>query len=230
MIPICLPYPCADRKYLYFHAMRRPHTIGITGGSGSGKSYLTDILRGIFKEDEVAIISQDNYYRKRELQERDENGVINFDLPRAFLLEEFSRDVDLLVRGESVERMEYTYNNALATPEVIRIDPAPVLIVEGLFIMHRPDVRELVDLSVFVEVHDVLKLKRRIMRDQTERNYPVDDVLYRYEHHVLPAYREYIDPYKDLADLIINNDTSMDAAVRVLSGYIRDVLRSKLEQ
>ncbi|MDX1478805.1 MAG: P-loop NTPase fold protein, partial [Saprospiraceae bacterium] len=113
-----------------------PYTIGITGGSGSGKSFLIQQLRKKFSEDELAILSQDNYYRKREQQEIDAEGVRNFDLPASFLMEDFARDVHRLIHGETVRRDQYTYNNESADPGSVVVRPAPVVIIEGLFIFY----------------------------------------------------------------------------------------------
>jgi len=90
--------------------------------------------------------------------------------------------------------------------------------------MHLEEVRVLLDMSIYVEVNDVLKLKRRILRDKVERNYPLEDVLYRYEHHVLPAYKKYIQPYKAESNIIINNNANMDAAMQMIVGYVRSLL------
>ena len=204
--------------------MREPYVIGITGGSGSGKTSLLSMLRESFHPGELAILSQDNYYRIREEQVLDHNGIRNFDLPESFVMDEFLTDLKRLGLGEQVDRMEYTYNNEKADASFIEIKPAPVIIAEGLFLMHIDEIRDELDLSIFVEVNDVLKLKRRIMRDQAERNYPIDDVLYRYEHHVLPSYRQYILPYRDLTDIVINNNNTMASAMQVITGHVRNVL------
>ena len=200
------------------------YIIGITGGSGSGKSYLIQALRGNFPTDEVAILSQDNYYKRRENQEKDEKGVQNFDLPSSFVMDDFERDFFLLLEGKTVSRPEYTYNNQEATPGVIEIVPAPVLIVEGLFIYSLERIWDTLDLKVFVDASDVIKVKRRILRDRVERNYPLEDVLYRYEHHVLPSYDSYIEPYRSRVDVVINNHASMSGGVDLLSGFIRGLL------
>ena len=204
--------------------MHTPYTIGITGGSGSGKSFLVKSLAQKFDSTEVAFLSQDNYYKLREDQQEDENGVRNFDLPESFLMDDFHRDLELLLKGETVTRQEYNYNNPEAEPVKIQIAPATVLIVEGLFILCLDKISALLDLKVFVDANDVMKLKRRILRDRVERNYPLEDVLYRYEHHVLPSYNKYIEPYKEAADVIINNNQSMERGTELVSGFIRGMI------
>ncbi len=205
--------------------MGAPYIIGITGGSGSGKTSLLKMLREEFSLGELAILTQDNYYKHRDDQFTDQEGIQNFDLPTSIILEEYCADLVKLRNGQIVERVEYTYNNEKHTPSNIRIEPAQVIITEGLFIMHLEELRTLLDMSIYVEVNDVLKLKRRILRDKVERNYPLEDVLYRYEHHVLPAYKKYIQPYKAESSIIINNNANMDAAMQMIVGYVRSLLR-----
>ncbi|MGB3545978.1 MAG: uridine kinase, partial [Saprospiraceae bacterium] len=185
----------------------KPFLIGITGGSGSGKTSFIDQLRRGFHEDDVCVISQDDYYRPREEQAADAQGIINFDRPRSIHKGEFTRDVQALLAGKTVTRREYTFNNELATPALLTFRPAPVIIVEGLFVFHFKKMRKLLDLKVYLHAKENLKIIRRIKRDQIERNYPLEDVLYRYENHVLPAFESYIKPYTEEADLIINNNT-----------------------
>ena len=189
-----------------------------------GRIQRLQALRDKFSEEELAILSQDNYYRLREDQERDAKGVQNFDLPASFLMDEFERDFNLLMESKTVSRKEYTYNNAEVTPGTVIVNPAPVMLVEGLFVLSVDSIREALDLKVFVEASDVVKVKRRILRDRVERNYPLEDVLYRYEQHVLPAYNQYIAPYKAQADVILNNNISIDRALVLLSGFIRGLL------
>jgi uridine kinase len=156
------------------------YRIGVTGGSGSGKSSFIRDLRLRFSEEELCIVSLDDYYKPRE-----------------------------------------TFNNENVDKRMLIFKPAPIMIIEGLFVLHYARIKNSLDLEVFVEANDVLKVKRRILRDQLERNYPIEDVLYRYEHHVLPAYEHFIKPYKDGAHIIINNNENYDTGLDVLCGFIR---------
>jgi len=196
--------------------------IGIAGGSGSGKTSFIRELRKVFSEDELCILSQDNYYKERGLQSRDENDVQNFDLPESILTQEMIRDIELLKSGQTVIRKEYVFNNEKATSRMLTFKPAPVIIVEGLFTFHDAQLMEKYDLKLFIQAKDNLKVIRRIKRDRLERNYPLEDVLYRYERHVLPAYEKYILPYKEEADIIINNNNHFRAGLEVIIGFIQD--------
>ena len=211
-------------KYFYKQMNQKPFVIGISGGSGSGKSTFVKELAATFSPEEVCILSQDNYYKPRELQVSDQKGEINFDLPESFKEEEYHQDVLKLLNGEEVVLKEYTYNNALATPKLVHYKPAPVIVIEGIFVFHFADVSALMDLKIFIDADEHIKLIRRIQRDKIERNYPLEDVLYRYQHHVFPSYQKYILPYKSACDMIVDNNISFEDAMEELRLSIREKL------
>lgn len=200
--------------------------IGITGGSGAGKTAFINQLRSKFTADQLALISMDNYYHPREMQQVDALGVANFDLPESIDNAAFISDLQKLKQNKEVRRAEYTFNNELADAKEVVIKPAPVYIVEGLFILHDPAVRNLLDLIMLIDASDVKKLSRRIIRDQKERNYPLDDVLYRYQNHVTPSFQKYIAPYRDHIDVIINNEHQFQRSIDLVAGFIRDFIRN----
>ncbi len=202
----------------------KSYLIGITGGSGSGKTSFIKKIREQFSEKEVCIISQDDYYLPREQQWTDEKGIKHFDLPKSIDKKAFLNDIKRLQNGETIVREEYTFNNEKATPKSLTFHAAPIIIVEGIFVLHFKKIRKILDLKVFIHAKENLKVIRRIYRDQVERNYPVDDVLYRYEHHVLPTFEKYIKPYKESADLIINNNTSFDNGLSVFVAFLKHQL------
>jgi len=206
--------------------MEKPLILGITGGSGSGKTGFIKELQKKFSSSEITIISQDDYYRNRNEQKEDSKGIINFDRPKAIDKLAFYNDILKLSNGEQVQRLEYTFNNDLATPKTLTFNPAPIIIVEGLYTFHFKKIRKLMDVKVFLHAKENLKVVRRIKRDKQERNYPLEDVLYRYEHHVLPSYEKYILPYREKADIIVNNNKNWQVGLKVVVGYLKDFLHS----
>jgi uridine kinase len=203
----------------------KSYVIGIAGGSGSGKTTFIRRLRERFPETELCIVSQDDYYWPRHEQEKDDQGVHNFDLPKSIDKKGLREDLVRLIQGEEIVRPEYVFNNDQARTKMITFRPAPVLVVEGLFVFHYKKLQPLFDLKIFINAKENLKVIRRIVRDQVERNYPLEDVLYRYQKHVLPAYERFIEPYREEADLVINNNRDFERGLEVLMGFIDSKLR-----
>ena len=204
--------------------MKKPYVIGITGGSGSGKTLFLKTLLKSFKPSEVTCISQDDYYRPREYQLVDKNGELNFDRPESIDYEHFVSDLKKLTNGEAIEKEEYTFNNPNVKPKKIVTNSAKVILVEGIFIFHYEKIRDLIDLKIFVEAKDYIKLQRRLKRDREERGYDADDVLYKYENHIMPSYQKYIEPYKEIVDLIVPNNKDFTNAIHVLKSAISSKL------
>jgi uridine kinase len=197
--------------------MQKPFTIGITGGSGSGKTFFINSLSNRFKPHEICLISQDHYYKALDLQTIDSNGIENFDLPTAIERDRFHHDVLKIKRGETVTVREYTFNNPKAEPAYIEFRPAPIMIIEGLFVQYFEEIADELDLKIFIEAKDYIKLSRRIRRDNDERGYDIHDVLYRYQHHVMPVYETLIKPLKQQTDLIIPNNQNFESALDILT-------------
>ena len=198
--------------------------IGITGGSGSGKTYFLQHLSAGLTQKEMCLISQDHYYRSRDQQPIDANGIRNFDLPESIDHQGLEQDLLKLLSGQRIQKQEYTFNNPDAHATVLEFVPAPVIVVEGLFVQYFDEVRRLLDLRIFIEAKDHVKLSRRIRRDQVERGYDLDDVLYRYQNHVMPVYEALIEPLKHQADLIVPNNHHLKKAAEVILGHIRTIL------
>ncbi|MBL7850041.1 MAG: uridine kinase [Cyclobacteriaceae bacterium] len=204
--------------------MNKPFTIGITGGSGSGKTFFLNGLSSHFTDDQLTLISQDNYYKPRDQQPLDQNQVKNFDLPESIDREAFVKDVMSLKQGHAITKQEYTFNNPARQPRMLVFKPTPILIVEGLFVQYFEEISRELDLKVFIEAKDHVKLGRRIRRDQIDRGYDLDDVLYRYQHHVMPVYESLIEPLKHHADIVVPNNHGFSRAVDVIAGYLKTLL------
>ncbi len=201
--------------------MQQPYLVGITGGSASGKTTFLNRLLAAFPEDQVCLVSQDNYYHPRDQQVLDEQGVHNFDLPGSIDSMAYAADVLALSQGQEVRRQEYTFNNAAATPRQLVFRPAPIVVVEGIFVFHFAEIAKLLDLKVYIDAQEHVKLHRRIIRDRDERGYDLADVLYRYTHHVAPTYEKFIAPYKHDADVVIPNNRHFDKGLEVLVGFLK---------
>jgi uridine kinase len=198
-----------------------PFFVGITGGSGSGKTYFLDELVNKIGKEYVCLVSQDNYYRPRQEQQKDLNGVENFDIPEAIDFNLFTEHIRLLKNGQEVEKEEYTFNNPNKKPKIFTFKPLPIVVVEGIFVMHYTEIFELLDLKLFIDAKPHVKIRRRIMRDNVERGYSLEDVLYRYEHHVMPSYERYILTHKEEADIIIPNNKDFNKALDVITTYLK---------
>jgi len=209
--------------------MNKPFIIGIAGGSGSGKTFFLKCFLEHFTDAEVCLVSQDDYYIPvAHKMTKEEIQFYNFDLPSTIDHEHFEDDIDKLINGETILKKEYTFNNPDAIPKILEIKPAPILIVEGLFILHFKKIAQLLDLKIFIEADDEIALQRRLKRDLLERGYSHDDVMYRWVHHVGPAYKEYLLPYKDECDRIITNNSHVADDIICITEAISKELREKI--
>jgi uridine kinase len=184
--------------------------IGICGGSGSGK---TTLLKRIAKElTHLAptIFSMDNYYLPIGMQQKDENGEYNFDLPTALDERKLVADLSALMNGESIEVKEYHFNSPPDKNVLLTIHPSKIIIVEGLFLFHYKEVRERIDFSIFMEVDQTIQLDRRLYRDQETRGYTREAIVYQWDNHVMPCYKNYLAPYEEMADFRFHNDFRAD--------------------
>jgi len=209
--------------------MNKPYIIGIAGGSGSGKTFFLKCFLKHFTDNEVCLVSQDDYYIPvAHNMTPEENKLYNFDLPGTIDHKHFEADISRLLNQETIQKKEYTFNNPNAIPKILEIKPAPILIVEGLFIMHFREIAKLLDLKIFIEADNEIALQRRLKRDLIERGYSHDDVMYKWIHHVSPAYNEYLLPFRNDCDKIIENNTHEADDIICVTEEISKTLREKL--
>jgi uridine kinase len=206
---------------------KKPFVIGIAGGSGSGKTFFLNCFLNHFNEDEVCLLSQDDYYyRVGQNMTAEENKLYNFDQPSTIDTNQFLSDINRLISGETVHQKEYTFNNPNAEPKLLEIKSAPIVMVEGLFILHFKEISDILDLKIFIDTDEDIALQRRLKRDLIERGYPEGDVLYKWNNHVMPAFKDYLLPHKELCDKIISNNTHVAEDIIEITSEISQNLRA----
>jgi uridine kinase len=208
--------------------MDKPYVIGIAGSSGSGKTFFLKSFLNHFGPTDITLISQDDYYIPANTKTQEENRLYNFDLPTAIDRQAFFKDIKDLFDGKTIHKEEYTFNNPNIKPKVLEIKPAPILIVEGLFIFHYEEVNELLDYRIFLDANEDVALERRLKRDLIERGYDHDDVMYKWANHVVPSYNTYLLPYRDMTDRVIINNTDDAEIINSATELISQDLREKL--
>jgi len=209
--------------------MNKPFIIGIAGGSGSGKTFFLKCFLEHFADDEISLVSQDDYYIPvAHNMTKEENKLYNFDLPATIDHQHFEDDISRLINGEIIQKKEYTFNNPDIVPRMLEIRPAPILIVEGLFILYFKKISELIDLKIFIEADNDIALGRRLKRDFAERGYSHDDAMYKWENHVVPAYKEFLLPYKNECDQVIVNNSHEAQDIICVTEAISKQLREQV--
>jgi uridine kinase len=202
--------------------MKPPLVIGICGGSASGKTYLKDVLIENSPAGKVQEFTLDSYYLPREWQKADANGYLNFDLPEAFNTQKMIYDFMDLSSGFSIEQPIYKYKNVPPSIDFKIVEPAPVIIAEGIFLFYYKEMRERIDKKIFIDAPFEVKRQRRIERDVRERGYEVPEIHYRFDNHAQESYNTYVLPYVQEVDYVIENQQMLDSAIPALLKQIKD--------
>ena len=176
--------------------------IGIAGGTGSGKTTLMDNLVRRFG-DQVTVLSHDNYYRRRDDMTMEERQNVNYDEPAALETDLMVRHLEQLRRGESIACPVYDFTQHNRSDKTITIAPKRVIIVEGILIFENEDLRNLMDIRIFVDTDADVRLCRRIARDVGERGRTLQSVLDQYQNTVKPMHEKYVEPSKKYANLVV---------------------------
>ena len=200
--------------------------LGIAGGTGSGK---TTVVRQILNElpgDEVTVISQDSYYKQNDHLSYEERCRINFDHPHAIDFDLLIDHVKKLKHGNSVEQPVYSFVTHNRVKDTVITHPKSVVIFEGILIYTNKELRDLMDIKVFVNADSDERLIRRMKRDIKERGRDLNEVLDRYQNTLKPMHQEFIEPTKNFADLIIPNDKYNTVAIDI----VRTVINQRLDK
>lgn len=203
-----------------------PFLIGIAGGTGCGKTYVAQELQ---KADpaKILIFSHDNYYKDHSDIPLEERKNLNYDEPQALDEELFFEQLSALKRGEAIDMPQYDFGSHSRKPETKHVEPLPVIIVEGILILTDPRVCQLLDLTIFIDVQPDIRLARRLERDVGTRDRTFEESLNQYLISAQPMHDKYVEPGKEEADLIINNNRSIEElqdALETVRGRINEVL------
>lgn len=202
----------------------RPLVIGVAGGSGSGKSTVVrEIVRGVAPE-AVSLVHQDAYYRDYGHLPAEERATINFDHPDALENDLLVRHLDELIAGRGVDMPVYDFHTHTRADRTVRIEPTGVVIVDGILVLADKALRERMDVRIFVDTDADVRLIRRIRRDVEERGRTVESVLAQYERTVRPMHRDFVEPSRRWADLIIPEGGFNRVAVDMLVTKMASIL------
>ncbi len=198
--------------------------IGIAGGTGSGKTTVVKKIRERLPENEVVILPQDSYYKDSSDKPLEERLEMNFDHPDSIEWELLVQHLKELKEGRQIEQPIYSYLTCTRASETIPIKPCKVVIVEGILVLTNPELRELLNLKVFVDADADDRLIRVINRDIVERGRSVNKVMERYELTVKPMHEQFIEPTKRFANIIVPQGGNNHIAIDILTKFILDFL------
>jgi uridine kinase len=207
--------------------MSRRILIGIAGGSGSGKTLVARTIVSELGSDRVVIIDQDSYYKNLEDIPYRDREVRNFDHPDAFDNELLLRHVRELLAGRPVEQPIYDYSQHRRLRESRVIGEHLVIVLEGILIFVDPELRELMDIKLFIDADPDVRFIRRLRRDLVERGRSVDSIIRQYEESVRPMHLQFVDPSKRHADVIIPEGGHNAVAIDLVKTKIRELLRER---
>lgn len=204
--------------------MRSPVVIGIAGGSGSGKTTVLTRITDAFGSDQIAVLDHDAYYQDLAEYPPEERETFNFDHPDALETGLMREHLDILMQGEPIEKPIYDFTTHRRKEETETIEPRPVIIIEGILVLAEPELEEAMDIRIYVDTADDIRLMRRIRRDIQERGRSIDGVLRQYERTVRPMHIEFVEPSKRKADIIIPRGGHNHVAIEMVLARIQDLI------
>ncbi len=201
--------------------------IGVAGGTGSGKSTLVKRLQEAFKGDDVVTLCHDFYYKAHSELTYEERTKLNYDHPQAFDTHMLVEHIRALKNNVPIEHPVYSFVEHNRLPETVSVKPSRVIIVDGILIFENRELRELMDIKVFVDTDADIRLARRILRDVCDRGRTMQSVITQYTTTVKPMHEEFVEPSKKYADVIIPEGGFNSVAVAMLIQNIRSLIEEK---
>lgn len=203
----------------------KPFIIGVAGGSGSGKTTVVNHIIQKVGQENLVLIQHDSYYRDLKHQPFEERARQNFDHPASLETELLIRHIQALSSGYSIEMPVYDFTQHVRFEETQTLTPKPVILVDGILIFYEKELRDLMNLKLFVDTDSDVRLLRRLRRDILERKRSVEGVLDQYERFVRLMHLEFVEPTKRYADIIIPHGGENLAALNMLNALISDILK-----
>ncbi len=198
--------------------------IGVAGGTGSGKSTLVKRLQEAFKNDDVATLCHDYYYKGHPELSYEERTKLNYDHPQAFDTDMMVEHIRALKNNVPIERPVYSFVEHNRTEETVPVKPSKVIIIDGILIFENKELRDLMDIKVYVDTDADVRLARRILRDVRDRGRSMESVITQYTTTVKPMHEEFVEPSKRYADVIIPEGGFNSVAVAMLIQNIRSIV------
>lgn len=207
--------------------MHKPLVVGVAGGSGSGKTTVVNYICEEFADDNILRLEHDSYYRELKHLPFEERVKQNFDHPSSLETELLIRHVKALMEGYTVEVPVYDFEAHTRKEETITAAPTKVILVDGILIFSEPELLKLMDVKIFVDTDDDVRLLRRLKRDLEERGRSIESVIEQYEKFVRPMHLEFVEPSKRYADIIIPRGGKNKVALDMVSALIRGKLNGE---
>ena len=201
-----------------------PIIIGVTGGSGSGKTTVSKKILEQLNRHSISIIQQDSYYKDQAGMTMEERRAVNYDHPLAFDSDLLYQHLKMLKQRQAIDVPVYDYTISTRSPEVIHQEPTDVVILEGILILSDERIRDMLDIKVYVDTDDDIRIIRRIERDTQERGRSLESIITQYLTGVKPMYHQFIEPTKRYADLIVPEGGENSVAIDLLVTKVRDIL------
>ncbi|MFH1277358.1 MAG: uridine kinase [Candidatus Eisenbacteria bacterium] len=204
--------------------MARPVVIGMAGGTGSGKTTLAERIAESLHEEEVATLHHDAYYVDRSDLTTEERADLNYDHPSAFDNNLLMGHLDVLSRGLPIDRPVYSFVTHTRTEETVRVNPCPVILLEGILVLENHELRKRMDIRIFVDCDEDERLIRRLRRDIRERGRTIPSAIEQYLTTVKPMHQQFVEPSKRYADLIVPRGGHNQVALDLILARVRDIL------
>jgi uridine kinase len=206
--------------------MQHPVLIGIAGGTGSGKTTVATLVKSRFKEENVIIIHHDSYYRDRSGMSFEEREKLNYDHPASFENDLLAEHLRQLMARRPIEVPIYDYSTHTRLKEVRKVNPAEIILLEGILVLEDELLRSLMDIKIYIDADSDERFIRRLLRDMKERKRSADSVIEQYVRTVRPMHLQFVEPSKRYADIIIPEGGHNAVAIDLLVTKISDVLRN----